>query len=780
MNTEIIRLDIECPFCKSYNYFEDETGFYICSNCNGISEIRCGVEMDYTYPMRTLKSKARNNDEELSEDENNNDNNNIEILSQKYSSDGETIMNISTTSVKSSKFGTSYFNDISSYYSKSVRKKEIKEEKTPLQKLLEIQECFSNVINLIITDFFENKNNEKKYKYFNTIMKYDANEKKILLGITKSLWMVFISSKYNDIFYPVGKRKKLVRSRINSINEEKEIKKNKEKEKKKVIKFKKKKEMKISEQLKLRRITKRNVFKIYNNNIEEKNINNFYNEKNFQPSTKKLNYLKKFIKEYDEVINFIKKDKCFDIVFETEEDKEKINISNIIEYEQLIKVCHELGINPQKEKNCLLNIDNNDEEEEDYNFESLIHLIFVKQQLNYNQKNDENNSQITNGINSNHFLFLIYQIFSYKKIYILLNDIFFLYNDFNYIKKLSFEEINFLYILNFKKIKSNINWFDNKLDNLSILKKAENIIDRITLNILAMPDFFNFLCKYILKLIHYSGKIKTIINNKYIVEYLCLGIIFFGLKIIYGLNDLPYMCLLINNITKKYFDYNDDLDLKEKLEIFKSNTKNDEICKLYNLFPSELDLINIFIKELKSRNENSLIIDKKQRKINYNKNYKNKYIEINLEYLYKNFYDDFNQDINNLEKKYKNGKKNINKAKDKKINKKKKKWKINFSKEFENKIDLIENPVKEYNPFIKEEFEFHNTVYQNKEANVEFPLPFDTFIRMNKLSQKILINYHRPSEMIFLYLFCEYFKIDYLSLRTIIKAIEYHIEKIYQ
>ena len=89
--------------------------------------------------------------------------------------------------------------------------------------------------------------------------------------------------------------------------------------------------MKISEQLKLRRITKRNVFKIYNNNIEEKNINNFYNEKNFQPSTKKLNYLKKFIKEYDEVINFIKKDKCFDIVFETEEDKEKINISNIIE-----------------------------------------------------------------------------------------------------------------------------------------------------------------------------------------------------------------------------------------------------------------------------------------------------------------------------------------------------------------------------------------------------------------------------------------------------------------
>ena len=149
-----------------------------------------------------------------------------------------------------------------------------------------------------------------------------------------------------------------------------------------------------------------------------------------------------------------------------------------------------------------------------------------------------------------------------------------------------------------------------------------------------------------------------------------------------------------------------------------------------------------------------------------------------MNYLYKNFYDDFTEDINELEKKY--IKSNNIKIKNK-INKKKNKksWKINKTKQFEDKINLIENPIKNFNPFIVEEFNFHISVYKNKETNVEFPLPFDTFIRMKKHSQKILLNYHRPSEMIFMYLFCHYFEIDYLSLRTITKLVEYYVEKIY-
>ena len=81
---------------------------------------------------------------------------------------------------------------------------------------------------------------------------------------------------------------------------------------------------------------------------------------------------------------------------------------------------------------------------------------------------------------------------------------------------------------------------------------------------------------------------------------------------------------------------------------------------------------------------------------------------------------------------------------------------------------------------MKEEFSFHKSIYKNDTSNVEFPLPFDTYIRMKKHSQKMLINYHRPTEMMFLFLFSEYFKIDYLSLRTITKLIEYYLEKIYK
>jgi hypothetical protein len=167
-----------------------------------------------------------------------------------------------------------------------------------------------------------------------------------------------------------------------------------------------------------------------------------------------------------------------------------------------------------------------------------------------------------------------------------------------------------------------------------------------------MPDIFSFLCKYLFKILHNNGKIKLIISSKYIIEYVCIGIVLFCLKIIYGLNDLPYMCLLFNNINKGYFNYDNDIDLKEEIKLYKKNTKNDKLCQIYSSFPSELDLINILINELKLRKNNCLLINSRERKLCYSKEYKNKYIDINMNYLYKNFYDDFTQDINDLEKKY--------------------------------------------------------------------------------------------------------------------------------
>ena len=144
--------------------------------------------------------------------------------------------------------------------------------------------------------------------------------------------------------------------------------------------------------------------------------------------------------------------------------------------------------------------------EDDLDFESLIHLIY-KRQFNYKNYNETNN-ELTNEINSNHFLFLIYEIFYYNKIPLLINDILFNYKNFFYINKLSLSKINYLFLLNFKKFKAHINWFDNKLDDTAIFKKAESIIDKICTNILEMPDIFNFLCKYILKILHNNEKLN--------------------------------------------------------------------------------------------------------------------------------------------------------------------------------------------------------------------------------------------------------------------------------
>ena len=138
MNSQTIHLEIPCSNCNGFNYFEEETGYYACSNCLTVSQIRCGLELDYTFPMKTMKSKMRNNDDDeiMSDDGNLIENDNFELFSQKYSSDRETFMNISTTNLKSSRFETSTFNDLSSIYSRSTRKKLIQAEKTPQQKLI--------------------------------------------------------------------------------------------------------------------------------------------------------------------------------------------------------------------------------------------------------------------------------------------------------------------------------------------------------------------------------------------------------------------------------------------------------------------------------------------------------------------------------------------------------------------------------------------------------------------------------------------------------------------
>ena len=373
MNPQIIHLEIQCTTCKGHNYFEDESGYYACSDCNTISQIRCGLELDYTFPIRTIKSKVKNEDDDnFSDDGGINDINDIDGFSQKYSFDTENMNNISTTnikSIKSSRIETSSLFDITSIYSKSIKRKQTIQIKTTEEILVEIQTYFENIMNVIINDFFEKKDkNSKKSSncYFEKNLNFGEIEKKIFYDKARRIWMYFIAKKYKNISNPF-KKKELIRSRKNSLEEEKEKegKKNRENEneeknniinnnnnngghgKNKIIKIKKikRKKIKLHDEIKMRRITERNVYNLYNDNNnllnnfsfkecksnKKNNKNNFYTEINFNPDNHNKICLQKFIEEYDQVINFIKKDKCFDIIFQTEEEKEKINITNVID-----------------------------------------------------------------------------------------------------------------------------------------------------------------------------------------------------------------------------------------------------------------------------------------------------------------------------------------------------------------------------------------------------------------------------------------------------------------
>ena len=157
MNTELFHLNIQCTNedCKGFNYFEDETGFYVCASCGTISQIRCGADLDYSFPTRSNKKVSKNEDDEvISDDGMGDENNDIDLYTFKNSLDGETLLNFSTTNLKSSRIETSSYNDLSSIYSKSIKRKNTKEIKSTQQILLEIQQYFENIINILIIYFF--------------------------------------------------------------------------------------------------------------------------------------------------------------------------------------------------------------------------------------------------------------------------------------------------------------------------------------------------------------------------------------------------------------------------------------------------------------------------------------------------------------------------------------------------------------------------------------------------------------------------------------------------
>ena len=560
--------------------------------------------------------------------------------------------------------------------------------------------------------------------------------KKDFIENSKKIWLNYISKEYdiqNIYGTSTGKNrnpnlKNVIRSRQNTFDEVdnktniNEVKKNKK---------------------------KKTIYNILENKkLKGKNIINFY-KKNFQK--KKLpnkELIRQFNEEYEAVIKFIKEDE--NIKKKSKEYNLDLNsIKSTISYIELIKICNILNLNLKV----------------DFSFEELIHKIFINQSLNYQTTISFSFDIQKTTLNSDYFLFLLYQSFNdcLKINFPLLNsDLLVKVRNFDYISQLSLNDLIFFKYSNYGKYIKLINQFD-KNNSEFFIKKGNQILEYIILKLLKLTFEFLVFCKKILRKL--KDKYISFLKNKYILEHICIGIIIYSLKIFYGINDLPYISLLIKN--KEMFKIK---ELNEIFSIYEEKSKNDFLCLIYNNLPSLNHIIKNFSEIIEKEINNQVIYLKIDSKKNCNKEYKEKFCKIYSNEIFKNLNINYSErNINELKEKF--IPKNKENIKNKKINIKK------SEKFILKKIKKKEKIKEEITPFLKEEINFYKENKKNNNEEFLITLPCDTIVKYKRHAMKFSNVEPRTTEILIFYLFSRYFKIDFTSLHSIVKFTEENLEK---
>lgn len=724
MFTKCINLQRACEQCGQNTYNEDESGFYVCGTCGLVSQIRFGNELEYDAFGRSfskLKSKTiEHNSSDYDEVDGDMDNNSM--LNSSIDDENETNFFTNVNTRQTSRIG-----DNSSVLSRrSNRNKKVKIEKSLNEVLLDGQQSFSNIFTCLSEEYAG---------------LYTEEEKNKLVDTTKSKWMNYIMNEYeiqeaneNSIFGR-GRRMnlKLARSRTNTIDEV---------ENKNYFCNKlesKKRKRKINEQIKSRRIKQRNIISVYE---DEKHNSN-------------KEMYKKFIEEYDQVIHFIKTD---DILREKCE-RNNFDISTIthtLKYEEIIKVCIMLNINLQDDKNS---------------FEDLIHKIFLNQSLNYQTTHSFSFNSQKSTLTGDYFLSIFYQSFnSLLKVPLLSSELTTKYQSFSYISKLNEPDLKMLRYFNHGKYIKLINQIDK--NDFFLFQRAELILKYIIIDILnCKKEILDLNIKILNKIKRYVVKFM---GQNYLIEHICIGIFMFSLKVFYGLNDLPYLSLFYGLIKTNAFDFKNEI-VHKFVDIFDNMTKDDSLCDLYKNNLSQFDLVSK-LKDLNEKEQNQQIMTlKSQMKRNFSKDYKEKYLSINYNHIYKDVQNNYAlKNINELQMKF--NKFSTKETSTKELEKKSCGIKIKQSEKFKQK-KLAKNAqkTKTLNSFFKEEIDFYSNLKDTK--NIEFPLPCDTFVKYQKHAHKFEGVDYKIGELMIYYFMSKYFKLDFYSLKSLIKFTERSIEK---
>ena len=723
MFTKTINLQKACEVCGNNTYTEDESGYYVCQTCGVVSQMRCADEMEIdAFGLGLSKLKSKNidhNSSDYDDVDENFDLDNGSVCNSSMDDENETNIYTNVNTRQTSRAG-----DNSSVWSrKSSRSKNIKIEKSLNEILLDGQRNFQNIFNTLGAEFGG---------------KLSQEEKKELIETTKENWFDYIKNEYDiqenneNSLFGRGRRMnlKVARSRTNTIDEVE----NKNYFASKSLDAKKAKR-KIKEQMITRRIKSRNVLCAYDYEDDTKN-------------TSRKELYKKFIEEYDQVVNFIRTD---DVI------REKCKLSNFdlskvthtISYEQIIKICIMLNINlSQSDKNS---------------FEDLIHKIFLSQSLNYQTTHSYSFDSQRSTLTGDFYLSILYRSFnSLRKFPLVSYELENKFKSFDSIRSLSISDLKMFRYFNYEKYIKLINQIDK--NDFFLFHRAELILKYIIIDILNCKQEFFDMCVRILnkikpRVIKFMGKI-------YAIEHICLGVFLFALKIFYGLNDLPYLSLFSALVKNNNFSFNNDL-VNKFIDAYDKITKGDKLCDVYRNNRTQIDVINRLNELSEKKEDNEILTVNVQLKKNFTNEFKEKYLKIYYECILRDVENSYSlKNINELHSKFMKFKTKQTPSLFQPT------FKVKFSEKFLKKKQSRStvNNSNKINSFFSEEIDFYNTLTDSTE--VEFPLPCDTYVRYQRHAHKFEGVDYKNGELVMMYFISKYFKVDFSSLKSLLKFTE--------
>ena len=722
MQSISIKLDIQCEICENNEYLQHDSGFYVCCFCGTMTGVRHGVYLDYEdTKMNKYKIKRKGVEEE-------------EFDEAADYQNFDTTMNTVVNTCANSEFGDSNGTMKSRNKNDKVQKKSLNEILFDHQKIFVklLKSIYSIQIQNTMKNFPENLKCELDYS---KIFEY-------LIETSKRIWKEFVIVEYRNQIEkkPIfNKTTTKIRSRRNTDDNPSERK----------LSFNQRhKKNSIKDELKIRKIKHYNIANIDDSQYKK---------------LKSKDILKKFIEEYDQVIASLMMD-------ENMFEKEGVELGGNITFKNLLKIASILKINV----------------EDNSTYEQVIHQIFVFRNLNLlslykEQTFDETKSNLT----SDNFLTLIYSIInlnnhSYTQLknsnpnftfpILLYRDISEIFKNFS-LNNLFNNEIKLLKYLNKERL---LKLLDSRRKNGAT--QIEMLFLHICQNILNLPNFFSKLCIQIFYLA--EKHIEKIKNHIYNIENFSLGVIIYCLKLFYGLNDLPYLSLMSQNGEKFFIKEEDSKfsnEFQNSLELYDSIARKDKLFPLFSQMPSLIIVVHNLKNVLKQEENVNNLWEHIDLKKPLSNNYKENFVIYNLNYFSKVENNYTINHINLLEKEIKKIKNHEIQITEEQYKLKYEKCnvKINYSQKFLNK-KITKNPSgNEVRKFLNEEIDFYKSLNNKKKfKSCEVPFPCDTYLRFIKKAMKFDGISPPLSELVVMYYFSKYFKVDYKVLKKCCKIIE--------